>query len=195
VKSDFVVYRSSNLVKHSVMLNEFEGFDKIFELVNGVPQNGKFPKGAHYTMDPDHPHNTVFTDSLHNLDGLIVASQRLREFFEARKSKCLEYLPVGIKDHKGKLAKRDYSIVHTIAPVDCLDDAKSHVKFSRIVKTKIRSVKKLVLNPSKLDLERDLFRLDRFFSVVMVRRDVAEAIDKEGFTGMRWVEPADFPED
>jgi hypothetical protein len=27
-----------------------------------------------------------------------------------------------------------------------------------------------------------------------VRRDLAEAITKEGFTGMRWVELSDYPE-
>jgi hypothetical protein len=195
VKSDFVIWGSSTTVPYRVLLDTMEGFDEVFKLGKGVQQNGSFAAGVYYTMNKDRPHNTVFTDSLKNLDNLIVASRRLREFFQARPSKGVEYLPIGVMDHKGKMASREYAIIHPAPPVDCLDCDKSGVVFSRIVKTKIRGVQRLVLDPARMDPERDLFRLDRFFDVILIRRDAAEAIDREGFTGIRWIEPADFPED
>jgi hypothetical protein len=195
MKSDYLVWADSVTLRYTVKLDTLVGFGPVFKLQNGIPRNGDAPVNAYYTMKANLPQNTVFTDSLRNMDVLIVGSAKLRQFFEARKSKCVEYLPVGIMDHKGKLSPREYSIIHPVVPVDCLDEAKSGARYSRIAKQDIANVKKLVLDPSKLDLERELFRLDRFFRVILIRRDVAVEIDKAGLTGMRWVEPSDFPED
>ena len=52
----------------------------------------------------------------------------------------------------------------------------------------IDKVKKLVLDKDKIDPSRHLFKLKSFYDCVVVRRDLADAISKQGFTGIKWVE-------
>ena len=191
---DYVVWAHSNKVKHSCVLDRLVGVKKKFELIEGIPQTSTFPENAHFTMSADFPNNTVFTDSLINTYMVIVASERLKKFFESRNTKFLEYLPVRIIDHKGKPVNREYFILNPILPVDCLDNEKSNVKWSEIVEGDIRSVQRIILDPTRIDPDRELFRLHRYFDPILVRRDVAEAIDRDKLTGMRWIDADKFPE-
>jgi hypothetical protein len=182
-------------VPHGCVLKELVGVEKLYELKNGVPRAADFPDKASYRMHPDFPHHTILTDNLLNTDRLIVGSARLREFLEARSVQKVEYLPVLLRNPKGKVVSKTYAIINPIDPVDCLDVAKSGVTMSKIVKNKIQAVKKIVLDPSRVDAKRELFRLRGFPHVTLVRRELAEAIDGEGFTGIRWVELSAYPED
>jgi hypothetical protein len=190
----YVVWSRSNAVKNSCVLNELVGVDEIFQLTIGTPLADKFPENVHFTLHPDFPHHLVLIDSLNNINRVIVGSKRLSDFLQARNPKCVEYLPVGIMGHKRKMLSRQYSIIHPIEPVDCLDIDRSGVSWNKLVEGKIRSVKRIVLDPARLDPDREIFRLNRFFEVILVRRDVAEAIDKEQFSGIRWVNLEDYPE-
>jgi hypothetical protein len=195
MRSPYVIWARSNQVKHSCVLDQLVGFEPRFQLKKGVPLSADFPKDVYFTLHPDFPHNLVLIDSLNNVNRVIVGSKRLREFFQARNSQCTEYLPVGIMGHKGKLLSREYCIIHPVMPVDCLNIEESGVSWNRIVKEKIRSVKRVVLDPGRIDMRRDIFRLNRYFDLILVRREVAEAIDEEQFTGIRWIEPENYPED
>jgi hypothetical protein len=194
MKTDYLVWQRSNKIKNTCVLDELVGFDEDFELTAGTPLAANFPKGVHFTLHPDYPHNLVLIDTLNNIHRVIVGSKRLREFFEARGTKLLEFLPVGIMGHKKKLLSRDYAIVHPVSPVDCLKVEECGARFSNLVESRISALKRLVLDESRIEPQREIFRINSFFDVVMVRRDLAEAIDKEQFTGIRWVNPSNFPE-
>lgn len=193
-QGDYLIWAAGR-IDDNVVLNEIEGFDEVSDLNRGVPQGGKFPSAARYTMNDDFPDNTVLTDSLFNTDDLIVGSERLKELLDKRKVTKVEYLPIKVVNHKKKPVGKNYFIIHPVDPVDCLDKGKSGVTFGKIAKTTVKSVDKLVLDPKKLGPDRELFRIANFPVVTLVRRDLAKAMDAAGFTGVRWVELTAYPED
>jgi len=179
-------------VPNGVKLYKLTGVQDQFELNEGVPRAANFPEEACYSMHPDAVHNTVFTDTLLNRSMLIIISPKLRDFLRSQRLTRVEYLPISIRNHKGKVATRDYCILHPIDPVDCLDLKKSKVEWGMIDKTCIDEVTKLVIDETKIEPSRAVFRMKSFFDVVMVRRDLAEKISKSGFTGIEWTELQDF---
>ena len=184
--SKYVIWKSDTNIPNACVLGEFKRVDKSFQLRKGVPRAATFQEDASFTMHEDHPYDTLLTDSLNNIFMMIVASRRLKEFLEARALKQVEYLPVTILDHKGRPASRDYFIIHPVNPVDCLNIDECNARWGHIDKNSIKFVKRLVLDVSKIDPERELFRPKYYHKVILVRQDLAEAIDREGFTGIWW---------
>ena len=192
--SDYVLWVSRN-VDHAAVLGTLHGVDKQYELNDGVPRAATWTAAARYTMNPDFPHDTLLTDALINTDQLVVGSDRLKKFLEGRKVNEVEYLPVTVMNHKNRPAGTDYFIINPIHPVDCLDVDASDVTWSMIDETQVESVGRLVLDPSRVDKDRELFRVANFPNVTLARRDLAQAMDKQSFTGVRWVELDQYPED
>lgn len=191
MKSDYVIWRAK-YVPNVCALDEFKGVDKQWEFSEGVPRASTFPEDAVFTMDPDSPYDTLLADNLPNTKMLIVGSRKLKEFIEEQKTKEVEYLPVTILDHRGRVASRDYFIIHPIRPVDCLNLDECGARWSSLDETSISRVKRLVINESKINRKRVLFRAKYFEKAILVRRNLAEAIDAKGFTGIRWVELTDY---
>jgi len=193
-QSQYLILAHDQNCVDACVLDELKGIECEWELHEGVSQIAKFPKGVTFTMHPDYPYNTVLTDSLRNTDLVFVASLRLKDFLEARALSDVEYLRVTVIDHKCRTASRNFYIIHPINPVDCLDIDKCEVKWSKIDSKDISSLRHLVLDESKLNPQRALFRPKYFCQVILVERNLAESIDREGFTGIRWIELKDYPE-
>lgn len=189
----FQVWSPSNKVANAVALDFLKGFDSVGQLFRGAPLSGTFPPDAAFKMRSEFPENTVLTDSLSNLDSLIIGSLRLKEFFQARDISNVEYHPVTIRDHKNKVIKSQYFIINPTSNVDCLDISASGAVMSRIKTTKVQFIKKLVLREDVVDPSRQIFRITNFDRITLVRTDLAEAIDQAGFTGIRWVEASKYP--
>src|SRR4030095_16542397 len=71
-------------------------------------------------MDAEYKKNVRLTDSLRNDQDAIVASPRLRDMLVGRLGKKIEVLPVWIKDHKGRIATKDYSFINVLDLQDCV---------------------------------------------------------------------------
>jgi hypothetical protein len=190
---NYFVWSPSNKVPNSVAVDVLKGFEKVDRFWRGESLGEDFPKDATFRMRSEFPKNTVLTDSLSNLDSLIVGSERLRDFFVAQDVSHLENYAVEIRDHKNKPVKNKYYIINPISNVDCLDPAASGATMSRIKPTKVQFIKKLVLREDAVDPARKIFRITNFDMIVIVREDLAAAMDKEGFTGVRWVESSKYP--
>jgi hypothetical protein len=186
-KPSFVIWDSA-VVKNAVVLHLLKGVEKEYQLRKGIPRAATFPSHAVYTMHPDFPHNTILVDNLVNTGLRIVASQRLKEFLEKQAVPKVEYLPVAIVNHKGKAASNDYFIVHPVEPVECLDLEKCEPTWGEVDETSIDEVRQLVIDETRVDPGRQLFRPKQFHQVILARRTLAEAIDAAGFTGIRWIE-------
>ena len=192
MRSAYLIWAHKD-VPNACALSGLLGVDKQYELLMGIQRQATFPNDAMFRMNPDFPHDTLLTDSLLNTDMMIVVSLRLKEYLHARELKNVEYLPVTILNHKQKAASRDYFIIHPIEPVDCLDIEKCVPMRSRIDPETIMMIKRLVIDEHRVDPEREFFRPKFYPRITMVRRELAEAIDGEGFTGIRWVELEDYP--
>jgi hypothetical protein len=187
MKNNYVIWTEKN-EPNACLLEQLTGLDSAWRLRKGHPLATSFPKTVSFRMNPDFPHDTVLTDALLNINMAIVASPRLVSFLQQRGLEKVEYLPVTILNHKRKVVSTDYSIVHPIDPPDCLDIPKCKVKWSSLDKESIDEMKKLVLDEAKLSASRELFRPKSFHEVILVKRALAEAIDAQRFTGIRWKE-------
>ena len=193
ISDDLLLWRYQSS-EGACVLQDFTGLDETFRLHLGTPLGASFPGDVAFHMHPDFPHDLMLTDSLLNSDQCLVVSARLRAALAALEPVKVEFLPVAIIDHKKRKVPDPYFIVHPIEPVDCIDRARSDVKTSRITPTKISAMKRMVLDPARVPAERTIFRLRDYWGVIVVRRAVAEALDKGGFTGVRWLEPKAYPE-
>lgn len=163
-----------------------------WQITKGISRVDDFPEDAVFPMNPDFPHGIALKDSIQNIGSMVVVSPRLKDFLEQRELKAVEYLPVGLLNHKGRPVQGGkYFIVNLLDPVDCLDLDRCDAKYSNITPEDIMRVKRLVLDEAKVDTERQLFSPKGLFAP-LARRDLAEAIDAAGFTGIRWVELKDI---
>jgi hypothetical protein len=190
--TDYVIWGWRPTVKYSAVLRGFVDFEDDNLFGHGYAWNGTFPAEAKMDFHPDHPRDTVKTDNLGNTDGVLVVSERVCDFLTKRKLGGMEYLPITILDHKKKPIPEKYFIANTIDHVDCLDLKASRATFSKIRKTRITDVEKLVLDPKRLDPTRELFRIKNFARHALVHRDLADAITSAGFTSIGWTELSDI---
>lgn len=192
-QSSYVIWTTKR-VDHACVLEPLDGVEDIFEFARGVPRTASFPSDACFSMNLDYPRDMVVTDNLNNVNRMIIASTKLKELLHARGLVKVEYLPVAIRNHKKKLLPEPYYIVHPIEPVDCLEIDKCGARWGNVAADKIKFVKQLIIDEARVDPARELLRLKFFYEVIVARRDLAQAIDAAGCTGVRWVELKDFPE-
>lgn len=158
-----------------------------------VPERQLSFLGA-FRHEPEYPKDITLTASLYNLDKQIVASPTLRDLLESLNVPCMEYLPVNVYNHKGRPVDEPYVIAHPIEPIDCLDEAASGARRSRIDPDTIDKVKSLVIDESRIDPARLLFRPKAYHSVILAHRSLAAKVDAAGITGVRWIELSKWPE-
>ncbi|MEY4561764.1 MAG: hypothetical protein RLZZ618_1041 [Pseudomonadota bacterium] len=191
--SNFVIWGRA-FIDGACALRPMTGYPDDWKLINGEAVTGEFPEASQFQMNPDYPGQNQLTDSLYNLDTLIVASRRLQALLEASSVAQMEYLPVNVVDQKGRRMTEPYVIAHPLNPVDCLVIDACQPRWGRIDKNDISRLKHLVIDESRIPADRLLFRPKHYKSEILVHRALAEKIDAAGYTGARWIELADYPE-
>ncbi len=192
--SNYLIWKYKS-VPHACVLGELSGLEDDFRLNKGIPLERDFHEDVAFHMHPDFPNDLLLVDNLLNSDMVIVAHQRLKDLLQARNILHLEYLPVNIIDHKNrKISSQQYYIIHAINPVDCIDGDQSVFTRSLINRENIASFEQLVIDEARIPADRQIFRLKGFWKIILIRRDLAEELDKEGFSGLGWLELADYPE-
>lgn len=163
-----------------------------FELAWGVSRARGWPGAARFEMNKKHPKDIRLADFLWNMSSLIVASLRVKELLEAEKVKGVEYLPVSIVNLKGRKEKAPYFLVNPVGLVDCIDVGKSRFTKSAIDPEEFMSVRKLVINPSRIRADARLFRMHHYLMRAVWREDLARAVTAQKLTGISFVPPAKF---
>ncbi len=107
----------------------------------------------------------------------------LSECLKAADVPEVEYLPVTLIDHKGKVAAKDYCIINPTRIVDAIDQNASQFKWNAL------DAEDMIVSRLVLDRER-LGSSDRIFPglkydphAILVRQDLAESIDNGDFVG------------
>ena len=180
-------------VPHACALRDLVGLEKQFRLRQGISLQKDFPGDVAFHMHPDYPNDLLLVDNALNQKRIIVASRKLKEFVEARAIPHVEYLQVGIVDHRGRKASSDYFVIHPIHPVDCVDKKRSLFERDDINPENFSSFERLVIDESRIPTDRELFRLSGFSDITLARRDLAEALDAARFSGLGWLRIADYP--
>jgi hypothetical protein len=132
------------------------------------------------------------SDAIDNYDSYIVVSPALREFLVARVAEPMELLPTTIVDHEGNVASTDYTILNLLTFHDAIDLEQSDVRWNSIDPEKISRFRKFVLAPDNIPDDCQMLRLKYFPNRLLLRRELAEAIQTEGFTGVHFAEVEGF---
>lgn len=183
-------YRS---VSQAAVFTDLRGFDDIFRFDTGQPLLHEFPRDAAFHMNPDFPNDLGLPDNVANSLQVLLVSARLQQALQAAGVGDVEYLPVAIVDHKGKVASATHVIVHPVGLVDAIDLANSAYQPHRFVKGRIDKVTRLAVDPERVPAERLMFKLKGYGTPVLVRRTLAQTLTGGAFSGLDWLDLSAFP--
>jgi hypothetical protein len=172
---------------NSCQLTFLDGIER-WELNDEKPVLKKLKKKLTVEMDKRRPRNVRLIDALADTP-FIVASKRLRELIEAHGPKDVEFLPVTIKNHKGRVASTEYTIIHGAKGLDCIDHKRSKPTHHFIEKKKLSEVEQLILDETRVPKGTRMFRIHNFvyplWVVDQVLRDAIVEAKIEGVTFIR----------
>ena len=176
-------YRWSSLHENGFCVVKDPNIDD-WELDDGISQINKHPDDAYCRMSPNFPDEIRLGDNLYG-SGLTIISLSIKETLERLiTSNHVEYLPLSIINHKGRLATKDYFILHPLDFCDCIDYDKSGIEWNSIDPSYISFSKGLILRNEIIPDDFILFRLKHWGSNIILRGDLAEMLLKENFTGL-----------
>lgn len=173
-------------------LKSLQGVDDDYELHKGISRAENWPSDSHFEMNEAYPDRLQLEDIVSNRNGVLVISEKLRAFLEVDVLKNNEVLPVHLINHKGRAVKESYFILHQLDLQDCIDQAESVVRGNPLDPDSFMSVRKLVIDERKIDPEVRVLRMARYPMLPIFRRELAEEIQKAGFTGIDFGEIADW---
>ena len=170
------------------VLDYMDGFEDDYKLFKGYKLTGAWPDDVTFSMDQDFKKLIKLSDQLENQQHLVIGSKALCEFLKAEKVKNIEFLPVTILNHKGRVASKDYCIVNPVTTQDCVDVAKSGITWNNIIKEDITKADNLTFDESKIAEDATFFRVKGIVNATFVRDDLAKKIAGAGFTGITFRE-------
>jgi len=165
-------------------LESLENVPAAHEIQFGKPRLTNFPKDAHYKMSKEFKKQIALADNLWGPGGDRVISAKLRAFVEARVPMGVEFLPVSIINHKGKLASSEYFILHPVLIIDCVDQESSKFTWNPINREAIGTCSQLVFNLGQIPDNALVWRPRHLEQDVFVQRRLADDIVAGGFTGV-----------
>lgn len=189
MQASFVQWDTA-VVKHGAVVMRLNDVDRRHALADGESFEAIFPAKANFDFDPDLKRNTVLVDFMLNKEDVLLCSERVKDFVQARHPARLEYLPVTVLDHKGQPVGAPYFILHPVDPPDCIDRANSKLTMSDFDPDDIWEAEHLAIDESKVPAERLIFRPKAYNSVILLRRELAQDLVAAGFTGAGWKEIA-----
>jgi len=173
-------------------VNTLQGVENDYELHKGISRIDDWPLEAFFEMNNNFPDNVMLEDFVFNINNVLVVSERVLTIFLPQHLKNNEMLPIKIKNHKGRIVKEQYYILHQLVLQDCIDIERSIVRINKINPERFSSVKKLVIKEDQIDPEVFIFRMNRFPSLPIFKRDIAEKIKQNKFSGIQFGEISDW---
>jgi len=141
---------------------------------------GPLPADAYFEMNPQRPKDVKLGEQHSNREQMVVIGSRLSDFVRELDEPSVELLPVKVLDHKGRVASRDFAIVHTAVVVDCLDPAASGAVWNPIDPEQMVSWSTLKLRAGDHEFPK-VFRIKQIPHLIFVNEGVAQGIEALGF--------------
>ncbi|WP_095961810.1 imm11 family protein [Corallococcus macrosporus] len=160
------------------------------QLTDGVRLKGTIPESTTFTLSEEG--GDMLCDFVENTSGTLIVSTRAREALEAEgiTGDDFEYLPVTLKDKRGRALKSRFYIVNPLQKVECMDRERS--KFSASARTdEILSVRRLVVRQEQVPAELKLFRLGEWPRVIVIRSDLVQRLQEAQLIGLFVVGPGE----
>ena len=180
--SPFLMWEPDS-VKNGFLVTELFGVERVHRMKKGESFEAIFPKKAHFRFDPDFKRNTALVDCVLNIHGMMLCSERVKDFVMAKQPEALEVLPVPVLDHKKKPVEASYFLLHPTMPPDCIDFKRSKVERSPDLPELIMDASHLVIDPAKVPAARLIFRPKGYHGVLLIRRELVAELRAAGFSG------------
>jgi hypothetical protein len=170
-----------------------EEYPMDYRLREGHKLADEWPSDATYFFSAAAPEGMVLTDAIMNPMGLLMVSNTLRELLLTFELKGLvEFLPIVIKNHKKRLATKEYSLANSVQLTSAVDRKESTFKVSSLDENQLRRIDKLVLRPEITTSGPPVLRLAENPMYHLFREDVVAAIKGANLTGMTFVSAPEF---
>jgi hypothetical protein len=168
-----------------------EGIEKSYQLNRGISRVVTWPSDVVCRMNPDFPKDIQLSDNLKGT-GFAVISTAVKEAILKENVTNVEFLPITILNHKGRVASTEYHIMNPLEVIDCIDVDRSGVRWSRIDPSLITSCRSLVLKPEAVPESTNLFRLKSLPMEIAVRKTLVDKLLAEPFMGLSFKDPVEF---
>jgi hypothetical protein len=155
---------------------------KEYEIFDGIPAQRWFPRDVVFELADDH--GIELTDAIPNSLNLYLVSERFKVFLEKWSEASIEFLPIRIRNQKGRLETDNYYIMNLLGTVGCVDLEKSKFRRSAMEPERIFRFYLLVLNEALIPPSTKLFRLKEQPNIIIAREDLVQKILNEGFSGV-----------
>lgn len=178
--------------RYACRLKTLQGVEDDYELHKGISRVDGWPLDAYFEMSEAFPENLKLEDFVFNTNNVLVISDKFLNFLDQKHLKNNEVLPVKIINHKGRVVKEKYYILHQLILQNCIDVDNSVVTKNKINPNRFISIKKLVINEKQIESDVSIFRMERYPSLAIFEKDLSENIVQAGFTGIIFGEIADW---
>jgi len=170
---------------------EFDDFH--WMLLEGESAADDYPDEMTVELAPDS--GVKLADSIPNLLSIYVVSEKLKGILE-QTGEAFEFLPLRIRNHKGKVEKETFYIANLLGSLRCMDLEQSDAAQSSMEKDQMRRIRRLVLDPEKIPEAKKIFRLGEMKQLIIVRKDLAVEIYRtQGCRGMIFQDMEEFGEE
>jgi hypothetical protein len=157
--------------------------EHVWDLSIGKKLAKVWPDDVSFKMSPKHPKDVTLLDHISNLENVLLISPKFRDVLRSQGLKELEFLPVKILDHKGRVASKEYSILNCLRVVDCVDQKKSDFSWDELDEPSM-DIDKMVLNPNALGEDDRIIRAKYVPAQMFFREDLTQSILGQGFSGV-----------
>lgn len=163
-----------------------------YQLRKGVSRLNGWPEDVFFEFSKYKPEGMILTDWVKNSRVWLIISDLFKAVLEEFCEENIEYLPIKIKNHKGRFVNELYWIANFLVLIEAVDREHSIFRVDTGNVGCIRMFDKLVLREDILKSGPLIFRLKEEPLQVIARQDLVERLNEKGITGVRFVETDKF---
>ena len=167
------------------------GIKKAYQLDTGVSRAEGWPSDVACQMSPDYPKDIELSDNLFGAR-LAVVSGRIQAALVGENVNHVEFLPLTILNHKGRVAATDYSIMNPLDICDCIDMEQSEVTRNPVDGESIMSCKRLVFRDDSIPPKWKVFRPKFATARILIRADIVKTLEAIGCSGIVGMDPLQY---
>ena len=155
------------------------------EINEGLSLIENWPDGLTMQYSDDNPEGVLLTDHITNTVSWLIVSEKFKRSLERLDLDYLEFLPIGLLDHKGRAKKEPYWIVNFTKLFPAVNREKSVCEDT--IGGTLGFFEKLVLTDEIEKNGPPMFCVKEQPRLFLFRQDYKDKIEKLGLTGFRLV--------
>lgn len=154
----------------------------LYKLGQGISCKDWFPDNPQIQIEVEA--GIVLTDVIFNYDDFLIVSEKIKLILEEHSGSSFEFFQISILDKKGRVDERSYYMANLLEVIDCVDMEKSEYDMDPLAPSQVDQFMRLVLNESKIDPEKGIFRLKDKTDLIIINHTLARKILEEGCAGV-----------